>query len=75
MRWLLFWRHPALLRRVIVNQTSDTSVSMQGVLFQSRGPWIVLRESSLLKAGIPPIPMEGEVLIHRDQIAFVQVLP
>ena len=64
-----------MLRRVIVNQASDTSVSLTGVLWQSRGAWITLKDVSLLKAGTPPMPMDGEVLIHREQIAFMQVLP
>ena len=63
-----------MLRRVIVSQVSDTSVSLQGVLWQSRGAWLTLREVSLLRSGAPPIRMDGDTIIHRDQVAFIQVI-
>ncbi|HXG56686.1 MAG TPA: hypothetical protein VNJ03_15015 [Vicinamibacterales bacterium] len=53
---------------------SDTSVSIQGVLWSSRGPWLTLKECALLRAGAPPLPIDGDTVIHRDQVAFLQVL-
>lgn len=75
MSSLLWWRPPCLLRRVIVNQVSDQAISLQGVLWQSRGSWLTLKEVSLLKADQKPIPVDGDVVIHRSQIAFIQVFP
>jgi hypothetical protein len=74
MRSLCWWRPPCLLRRVIVNQASDTSVSLQGVLWQVRGPWLTLREVSMVSESRPPVRIEGETVIHRDQVAFIQVM-
>jgi len=72
---LCWWRPPCLLRRVIVNQVSDQAVSVQGVLWQTRGAWLTLKEPQLLRTGAPPLPIDGEVVVHRSQVAFLQVLP
>lgn len=71
LRW---WLPPCLLRYVIVNLTTD-GTAFKGVLWQSRGPWLVLREASMLKEGNPPTPVDGEVVMHREHVAFLQVLP
>lgn len=79
MTWraLLWWRPPCLLRRVIVNLTAaaapDTALS--GVLWRSRGAYLVLRDVRLLKAQEKPMPVDGEVILHRDQVAFIQAVP
>jgi len=75
MHWLFWWRPPCLLRRVIVNFTHDPTEAIEGVLFSSRGPWLTLRAVSALKAGQAPVPMVGDVVLHRNQVAYLQVLP
>ena len=75
LRWLLFWRPPCQLRRVIVNFTHDSSEALEGILWSARGHWVILRDVSAMKAGQPPVPMIGEVVVHRTQIAYLQVLP
>lgn len=75
MRWLLWWRPPALLRVVLVTLVSDSEAAFKGVLWRSRGSWLVLRDVSLIKARTAPLPMDGEVVIHRANLAFIQVLP
>jgi hypothetical protein len=75
MRWLCFWRPPCLLRRVIVNLRSDDASAIQGVLWSARGPWLTWKDCAILKAGAPPTPIDGDVVIHRSNIAFLQVLP
>ena len=75
MHWLLFWRPPCLLRSVIVNLKDDPSTAIRAVLWSTRGPWLTFRDASLLKAGSPPTPMDGEVIVHRSNVAFLQVLP
>jgi hypothetical protein len=74
MRWLLWWRPPCLLRRVIVN-LRDESSSIQGVLWSVRGPWLTYRDASFLTSGQPPAKIDGEVVLHRDRVLFMQVLP
>ncbi len=74
MRWLCWWRHPAMLRSCIVNFTDDPSTAIKGVLWSSRGPWLTFRSSSMLKTGQEPMLIDGEVLIHRDRVLFIEVL-
>jgi len=75
MRWLLWWRPPCLLRRVIVNFTHDPEEAIEGALWSYRGGWLTLRDALALKAGVKVAPMPGEVVIHRSAIAFMQVIP
>lgn len=59
-----------LLRTVIVNCVDGTS--FQGVLYRERGPLIVLRNAVYLEPGLEPQPLDGECIIDRARIAFVQ---
>jgi hypothetical protein len=59
---------------VIVNLQSDSDTALRGVLWQSRGAWLVLREVVMLKVNTPQTPVDGEVVIHRSNVAFIQVL-
>lgn len=75
MRWLFWWRPPCLLQPVIVNVKDDPSTAIKGVLWSQRGPWLTFRSCSILKANVPPMPMDGDVVIHVQNVAFLQVLP
>ncbi len=66
---------PCVLQPVIVNVVSDPSTALKGVLWSARGGWLTLRGVSYLKAGVPPTQMDGEIVIHRDNVAFIQVVP
>jgi hypothetical protein len=68
-----FWRPPFLLRSCILNLKSGEALS--GVVWSTRAGWIALRKASLLKAGAPPMAIDGDVIVARDNIDFVQVLP
>jgi hypothetical protein len=68
-----FWQPPFTLRSVILNLKSGDVLA--GMLWSSRGSWLVLRNANLLKAGAAPTPIDGEAVVHRDNLAFVQVLP
>lgn len=61
----------AINRRVLVNLTSGSAV--EGVLWDDRGPLIVLKDCSLHAEG-GSAPLDGEVVIERDRIDFVQVV-
>jgi hypothetical protein len=74
VQWLFWWRPPCLLRRVIVNLSDDPATALQGVLWRSRGPWLVIREAAMLRAGAEPQHLDGEALVHRDNVAFIQVV-
>ena len=75
MRWLCWWRPPCLLRAVILNFKDDSTTALKAVLWSTRGPWLTCKDASLLKAGTPPTPIDGDVVIHRDRVLFLQVLP
>jgi hypothetical protein len=72
---IAWWRPPALLREVLVNLVSDRDTALRGVLWRARGPWLVLRHVQLLKAQAKPLPIDGEVIVHRTNVSFLQVLP
>lgn len=67
----LFDRYPCL-RQVIVN--TRTEKAFRGVLWQRRGGYLVLRNAELLKAGGETVPMDGEVIIDRSNVDFIQVV-
>ncbi len=62
-------------KQVIVSLVTDKA--FKGILWTKRGPLIVMRHASLLAPDGPEggVPMDGEVVIDRRQIEFVQVLP
>jgi len=72
---LLWWRPPCLLRAVIVNLKDDPNTAIRGVLWNSRGAWLTVRQASLLRGDAAPTAMDGEVVLHRSNVAFLQVLP
>jgi hypothetical protein len=71
---LLWWRPPCVLRTVIVNLCSEKDVAIRGVLWGYRGSWLTLKEAYILRAGIPPTPLDGDAVLHRSNVSFLQVL-
>ncbi len=67
------WRRTALRRRVLVNLKTDKA--FRGVLFAKRGSILVLKDAALFEAGRPPVPMDGDVVIDRANVDFIQVFP
>lgn len=65
------WRRTAIRRRVVVN-LADKAFS--GILWAKRGPLLVLRDVKLLEAGREPQPVDGEVIVERARVEFMQVL-
>ncbi len=66
-------RIPCLRRRVLVSQV-DGETAVEGVLWQQRGVWLVLKDAKLKVGRHEPVPMDGDVIIECAKIAFVQVL-
>jgi hypothetical protein len=67
-------RMPRLRHRVIINLLGDGTDTFEGVLWTIRGGWLVLKDARLLHRDEPPVLADGEVLIDRKQVKFLQVL-
>lgn len=61
-----------LRRRVIVNTKSNES--FRGVLFQKKGPLIVLKNVEQLIHNRESVPVDGAVVLERAEVSFYQVL-
>ncbi len=72
--WWVLDQPPCVRQRVIVNLKSDPDTALSGVLWSSRGPWLVLRAVVALKSDRQPVPVDGESVIHRQNVHFLQVV-
>lgn len=71
LRAWLAYRH-YFRRSVVVNLTDGAA--FRGVLWQARGPLLILKSATLHEHGQAK-PVDGEVLIERHRVSFVQVIP
>lgn len=67
----LAWRRNVVRRRGIVNLKSGRT--FRGILWKQSGPLVVMRQAEMLEAGREPIPVDGEVVIERSEIEFIQL--
>lgn len=58
-------------RSVVVN--TKTGRSFRGVLWTKKGPYLVLKDAVLLESAVT-MPIDGEVVIHTDNVDFTQLL-
>jgi small nuclear ribonucleoprotein (snRNP)-like protein len=73
MRWS-FWQPYPQLRRVIVNLKSGTV--FRGLIWQRKGPFLVLREVEMLSdrdSKMEPRGTNGEILVQLVDVDFIQV--
>jgi len=69
-----WWGMPRLRRRVLVTFRDPVAPSLDGILWQRRGRWLVLREVSVIDGtNRTPTRLDGEVTIDRDAVLFLQV--
>lgn len=61
-----------LRRSVVVNLDDGTAV--QGVLYRKAGPLLVLKNAALLEEGANPMPLDGDTIIERRRVMFIQAL-
>jgi small nuclear ribonucleoprotein (snRNP)-like protein len=66
------WRRVALHRRVLVNLKTDKA--LRGVLFDQRGDVLVLKDTVLLEPNADPVRIDGDVVVERANIDFVQIV-
>lgn len=60
-------------RKVIVN--TKTGKAFRGILWKLSFRLVILRNSELLKPKGETIPIDGELVVLRDEVEFIQVLP
>lgn len=60
-------------RRVVVNPKHGEV--MRGVLWESGPEFLVLKGAELLRPRGEVTPIDGDVVIYRANVAFMQVLP
>lgn len=65
-------RYP-VLKRVIVN--TKTGNAFRGVLWAKYSDYVVLRNAEMLRENANRVPIDGEVVIERVNVDFIQVLP
>lgn len=58
-------------KKVVVNLHSNRA--FVGILWARRGPLLVLRNVTMHEPGAPAASVDGEVVIERDQVEFIQV--
>lgn len=67
------YRRVALHRRVVVN--TKTGQSLSGVLVEERGPILILKGAAMLTSSANPVSIDGDVVVERSNVDFLQVLP
>lgn len=73
--WFYLDRPPCLSQRVIVNLSGDPETAYNGVLWRSRGSWIVLKDVRAMRSDGKVTVVDGETVFPRGQILFMQVPP
>jgi small nuclear ribonucleoprotein (snRNP)-like protein len=68
---MLSFRRTLERKRVVVNLHSGRA--FVGILWAQRGPLIVLRDVTMHEAGAAPAGVDGEIVIERREIEFIQV--
>lgn len=60
--------------KVIVNLKGQGG-TFRGILWSQQNGWLILKHVELLKDRQVPIPVDGDVLIDRREVEFIQVPP
>jgi hypothetical protein len=59
-------------RRVVVNLRSGQAI--QGLLVRQSGPLLFLAEAELHEGNNSPVPLDGQAVIERPTVDFIQML-
>lgn len=66
------YRQFVIHRRVVVNLEGGQAV--EGILYRQSGPLVVLKKAVLHDPGAEPLPLDGDTVIERVRILFIQAL-
>jgi hypothetical protein len=64
------YRRLVVRRRVVVNLLDGKA--FEGVVTRHEGPLLILRDVTYLEPGSPPASLDGEVLVERSRVDFIQ---
>jgi hypothetical protein len=72
-----WWQHAGpwrlvKARRVVVNLRSGQAI--QGLLVRQSGPLLFLAEAQLHEGNNNPVPIDGQAVVERPGIDFIQIL-
>lgn len=59
-------------RRVVVNLKSGQAID--GLLTRQQGPLLFISKATLHEGGDNPVPIDGEAVIERQTVDFIQIL-
>jgi hypothetical protein len=59
-------------RKVIVNTKDDRA--LRGLLWERNHEYLLLKSAELLEGDARPIPMDGDVIIYKSDVSWLQVL-
>lgn len=59
-------------RRVVVNLRSGQAI--EGLLVKQEGPLLFIAEARLHEGGENPVPIDGQAVLERPNIDFIQIL-
>ncbi|OXM69637.1 hypothetical protein [Amycolatopsis vastitatis] len=65
-------RAVAARRRVVVSLVDDQAIT--GILWRRHRRLVVMRSASLVQPGREAVAMDGDVVIERDRINWVQIV-
>ena len=75
--WILHARSfvPITRRTVLVCFVDANNPTLRGVLFCRRGGFFTFKSVSLVQSDGSLVPLDGDVIVERARILFLQVLP
>jgi hypothetical protein len=71
MDWAYSWR-TLVARRVVINLKSGRG--LDGLLVRKAGDLLFLRQATALEAGVAPLPVDGEAVVQKSDVDFIQTL-
>lgn len=67
----MWWRRIAVRRRVVVNMKGGTA--FEAILWKRKGPYLILRDALYMEPGVKPVQVDGEVIITKSDVAWIQL--
>ena len=66
------WSWRGLVRHRVVVNTPERAFN--GIMWAQRGPLLVLRDVEMHEPGAQPQQLDGEVVVERSRVEFIQIV-